>query len=137
MSPAIIPRHEPEVVSAASRPWGGDAEKVATTALKNAVVGGVDLSSRYGKAAELELMAKVVMGLRPAERNMLEAIFCDSKATSSFSVTMAPAPEADVRLVAERVQSLLFDLSGGHNGIDVVSGAYSMFLDAEWVWPSE
>lgn len=112
-------------------------EKVATTALKNAVVGGVDLSSRYGKAAELELMAKVVMALLPSDRSMLETIFCDSKATCSFSVTMTPAPEAEVRRVAERLESLLLDINGGHNGIDVASGVVSLFLNAEWVGPNE
>src|SRR3979411_1772264 len=88
MTAKIIPRFEPEVIEAAAqkRHWG-DAEKVATTSIRTLVVFGVDIISRYHKAAEYELMQAVVCTLHPTLRKQIISIFCDSKA-NCFSIVL-------------------------------------------------
>lgn len=89
MSRKKTPVHEPEVIQAATRkqPFGDD-EKVPTTALKGLEVHGAFLSSRYDKAHELEAMAWMVEGVEPDLRQYIENIWCDSKATACYSVTL-------------------------------------------------
>jgi hypothetical protein len=87
----IIPRFEPEVIEAgAQKHYFGDSEKVATTSIRTLVVFGVDIVSRYNKAEEYELMQAMICALRPAMREQIKSIFCDSK-SSCFSVTAAEA----------------------------------------------
>jgi hypothetical protein len=85
----IIPRFEPEVVEAeARRRWHGDDEKVATTAVKVLVVRGVEITSRYQKADELELMGRIIDAMPPCVSARIESVWCDSKACHCYSITL-------------------------------------------------
>jgi hypothetical protein len=68
ISQTTIPRREPELIEAEARQfYRGDTEKVATTSLQSVTARGVEITSRYNKAEEFELMAKMVNAL-PASR---------------------------------------------------------------------
>ncbi len=60
----IIPQHEPEIIAAAARKhWCGDDEKVATTSIEVLIVHDVQITSRYQKAHELELMRDMILAM--------------------------------------------------------------------------
>jgi hypothetical protein len=60
----IVVYREPELVQReADRKFRGDTEKVATAGFNDINVRGVIVSSRYGKAYELETMVKLVQRL--------------------------------------------------------------------------
>jgi hypothetical protein len=113
-----IPRHEPETIAAAARRRHGDAEKVATTAVKNVELDGVALCSRYDKAAEYEAMIAMVEMVPPDLRTKIMTIFCDSKAEACYSVELHPCSRRDAEIIAHA----LGVGAKGHNGI-YVSGA--------------
>ena len=75
-----VPTFEPEVIQAATRRWGGSAEKVATTALRITTHRGVDLNSRYGKADEVQTMADLVDALSDRIAWTVTGMAFDSKA---------------------------------------------------------
>jgi hypothetical protein len=80
----IIPRHEPEVIAATARKrYGGDTWKVPDVGFRSMVLGGIRLTSRYGKAHEYQVMSAMVEVLPPFVRPRVSAIFCDSKLGSN------------------------------------------------------
>lgn len=129
-----IPHREPEVVKAeADRHYFGDDEKVATTSIRNLTVDGIDISSRYDKAHELEVMAYAVKEMPESARGLIASIFCDSKAQACYSLTLKPCSRSQAELVARDFERVVLEKSSGHNGIDV-SGATgsSFYLDPNW-----
>jgi hypothetical protein len=115
-----VPRHEPEVVAAeASKRWGSD-EKVSDTSINGAAFLGVTITSRYGKASEVELMRAMVLALPPDERALVKEIFCDSQFGDSFTITLRrPVRRRRARRIGGRVEAMCFAIQGGHNGVDV------------------
>ena len=76
----IIPTFEPEVIEAAARKrFHGDDERVATTSIKEVMVDGVKIGSRYGKAHELALVATVLSEMPQEECVKVRRVWCDSK----------------------------------------------------------
>ncbi|QDB99302.1 hypothetical protein [Mesorhizobium sp. 8] len=130
-----VPRFEPEVIAAASRRWHGDDEKVATTSIKCLDVDGVQVSSRYGKAAEYDIMAAMVLGVEAGLRTLIETIWCDSKACACYSVTLRSCTAAQAKDISYQLEEACISLSGGHNGIDISGerGGY-IVLDPNWGW---
>ncbi|HZC56024.1 MAG TPA: hypothetical protein VE396_08255 [Xanthobacteraceae bacterium] len=112
-----IPRHEPEVIKAGARLHFGDDEKVATTSFESIAVNGVKLNSRYGKAHELELMRAFVLDLPESLCRLTATIFCDSKATNSFSITLRHWTVERAKLIGRAIAESALARNGGHNGI--------------------
>jgi hypothetical protein len=130
-----VPRREPELIQAeADRRWRGNTEKVATTSLDSITFRGVDISSRYQKAGELETMLAIVDSLPIPLCASIETIFCDSRATHAYSVVLKDWHKETARLVGERVDLAVGELNGGHNGINVKSrsGDQWFFVDPDW-----
>lgn len=137
-----VPRHEPEVIlAAANRYWRGDAEKVADTSIKVAVEKGVEITSRYQKANEVFVMTAMVDALSESLSTYVLTLFCDSKASHTYSVTIKSWNKDIALEIARRFESVAVAMRGGHNGICVaVHSDKSMFgdhdrrvdLDPEW-----
>jgi hypothetical protein len=137
-----IPRREPELIAReAQRLWRGCTDKVATTSIDRLVVWGVELTSRYQDADELEAMRAMVMALGGAAF-VVRSIFCDSRFTHSYVVLIRDwAWETNlVGHLARTLEDALFHERGGHNGITVAADDGSFFgsserrLDVDAIW---
>jgi hypothetical protein len=109
----IIPRREPELIAReAQRLWRGCTDKVPTTSIRGMVVWGVELTSRYDQADELEAMRAMVMALGGAAF-VVKSIFCDSNATHSYTVVIRSWAWKPTSLVTSPGRSKLrFSASG-------------------------
>jgi hypothetical protein len=117
-----IPRHEPEVVEATARKlYRGDNEKVSTTSIRSLKVTGVSITSRYDKADELEEMRAMILALPASLRKTVVSIFCDSKASCNYNVTVKNWDEDKARDIGRRIERVAFEYSKGHNGITVAA----------------
>jgi hypothetical protein len=114
-----IPKLEPEVIAAEAKKFGGDHEKVATTSIKRLVVGGVEITSRYQKAHEFELMSKMVGALPAALRRHVKSIFCDSKACASYTVVLRQWNQDVAEAVARYLEAAAIAHDGGYNDISI------------------
>jgi hypothetical protein len=112
----LIPKHEPEVIAAGARWWCGSDEKVPTTSLDRLVVHGVELTSRYNKASEYELMARAIEALPPSLRSQVESICCDSK-SDCYSVELRHWQPALAKELGRAPDQSIRALCSGHNGI--------------------
>jgi hypothetical protein len=129
-----VPRFEPEVVEAHARKhWHGDTEKVPDTPLKNPVVDGVTLISRYSKAHELEKMAEMLQGVSPDLRRFIESIFCDSKATNYYVVEARLTSKAEAEKMLQQLEVVCMQKHHGHNGI-TVKGMNDIEVNADADW---
>ena len=74
------PHRDPEIVQAiADKHYHSDPEKVPTTTLRSPLTAhGVDITSRYNKAHEFEVMAKLVEVLPAFVRDRIASIWCDN-----------------------------------------------------------
>jgi hypothetical protein len=124
-----VPRHEPEVVQAATRRADRTAAS-STTSLRSLTVLGVEVSSLYRKAEELELIAAVLAAMEPAARGVITKAWCDSRAEACYTLTLCRCAEDDARRAAEGFEQACIALGGGHNGIHVErAGGRSFSLD--------
>jgi hypothetical protein len=123
------------MIAARKRQYRGDDEKVATTSIKLLIVAGIEISSRYDKANELELMRRIVLALPLACG--VKSMFCDSKAGHCFSVVLRRWDEQMARAIASDMEHAVMLYAGGHNGIWIdaersVAAAQMIYLDANW-----
>ena len=126
-----IPIHEPEVVAVEARKkWHGNAEKVATTSIKVLKIDGVEITSRYCRAHEFELMRDMVLALAPRWRAVMKSIFCDSKATDCFSVTMHRWDPSLAAEIGKQLENAALELNDGHNGITIAAPTKTVFSAA-------
>jgi hypothetical protein len=99
-----VTRFEPEVVQAIARHLRqGNLDQTETTPMKAVVSHGVTLGSRYQKAEELEAMDVMVEGVDPRLCGAMAAIWCDSKATRTYLVTMKGRFGEVARLIAAQL----------------------------------
>jgi hypothetical protein len=91
----------------------GNLDQTETTPMKAVVSHGVTLGSRYQKAEELEAMDVMVEGVDPRLCGAMAAIWCDSKATRTYLVTLKGRFGEVARLIAAQ----LGEASGVYNGI--------------------
>jgi hypothetical protein len=130
--PQRFPEFEPEVIAAAARRRGGDIDRVATTAVGDVDVRGVRLSSRYGKAHELNWMAEVVEALPERWRAHVVSIFCDSLARA-YAVKVTGCRRQEMDRLAEMLSRLFVAHAGGHNGVSLNDGLHTgAFLNPRW-----
>jgi hypothetical protein len=138
----IIPQHEPEIIAAiAAKHWRGDDEKVPTTSLQALTLCGVKIESRYRKAHEFELMRAMVLALTTLEREAVQLISCDSKASYVFDVSVRRgAWDALLAgIIGRRLEAVAVARNSGHNGIRVFSERDDccVELDPNWLGDSE
>jgi hypothetical protein len=130
--PQRFPEFEPEVIAAVARRRGGDIGRAQTTAVGEVEVLGVQLSSRFGKAHELNWMAEVVHALPERWRPYVISIFCDSLARA-YSVKVARCRRQDMDRLAEMLSRLFVTHAGGHNGVSLNDGLHTgAFLNPRW-----
>jgi hypothetical protein len=88
---------------------------------------GIRLESRYGKQAELSRLADTVEeALGDDDRRCIRAVFCDSKATHTYTVEFrSPAPRLAVR-IGKIIEGYLIAIEGGHNGIALRCGDFDL-----------
>src|SRR5690349_7789676 len=110
-----IPVHAPEVIEAEARRRHDGDEKVATTSIQLAVLDGVEITSRYQKAHELETMIRMLENVRPEWRRQIASMWCDSKAGACHEVHLRRWDESLAQAIGRRLEQA----SGGHNGIYV------------------
>jgi hypothetical protein len=134
----VIPRHAPEVVEALARKYYfGDDEKVPTTTIRELIVAGVQITSRYQKAHELELMRTLIMALPPRLASAVRSIWCDSKANYCFSIVLRCWNRTIAELIGNCIEETLRNVRPfGHNGIDIGAdekrASPSIYLDPKW-----
>ena len=132
-----IPQHEPEAVnSMAKRNYRGDDEKVPTTSISSVNFKGVNISSRYGKAHELQVMKDVISKIDPKTLSLIKQVWCDSKATAVYSVDMSDCEQYRVDHVAFLLDKLFCEIDSGHNGI-FVSSANGCHAYEDPNWPGD
>jgi hypothetical protein len=112
-----IPRHAPEVVAAGARRRFGDDHKIPTTSLKSVEIHGVKIVSRLRKADELEWM-RAFVGVWHPRMPELRSIYCDSKVTRYFAVTLHSWSTGAAEFVGRTLAAMLV-WHGGHNGVTV------------------
>lgn len=133
----VVPTFEPEVVKAiADRVYRGDTEKVATTALDEFAAYGVGFSSRYSKAGEYKLMARMVEAVPAQLRRFIESIYYDSKSLH-MTIMLKTADEEDAHEIAELMAEACRRIRGGHDGMTFHGDKISIEKDAEWYWGDE
>jgi hypothetical protein len=93
--------------------------KIPDDDYKDIELEGVTMSSRYGRIREIKIMAKVFCNIDGRYRRSTESFFCDSKAGSSYAVTMRKGqdyPDITAEL-GRQIHEQLMIVNGGHNGI--------------------
>jgi hypothetical protein len=117
---------------------GVDPEKLPDTPVRMVIVRGVTITSRYRKQREFAVMSQVVAALPPWAVRVMQAMWCDSKASCCYSVAIDPdcdRPEI-TRSLARLLDQRFVALDGGHNGIDVgtslFGGDTSAWADPNW-----
>jgi len=90
------------------------------------------LSSRWDVLAEYQTMRAIVDGLPDLTRVRIESIWCDSKCTSNYIVTVKPnrfAPD-----IPTAFEDAVIAAQGGHNGIMIMSDevADGIMIDCNW-----
>ena len=105
-------------------------EKMATSPFDSVIVSNIVITSRYQKAHEFDLMARVVSGLSKYMTYKIMKMFCDSSQGSSFIVTMHKDYESLVHAqpVADELVRLLLKEHGGYSGLYVGS----LVLEPYW-----
>jgi hypothetical protein len=137
MSDTIIPQHEPEIIEAiAVNRWHGSDEKVPTTSLKSLIVCGVEIESRYRKAHEFELLRSMVLALTMLERDAVQLISCDSKASHVFDVVMRPGAwnTTNATIIGRRLEAVATAHNGGHNGIRIYTERDDRCIEINPYW---
>lgn len=117
-----IPHHEREVIESEARRYGGSYDKVSTTSLSAVEWHNIVIESRYDVAAELELMLDMIEAMTPAERSLVQRIWCDSKRGNDFAVELRLWNEQFAWAIAEKLGEVACEKSHGHSGISVHDG---------------
>jgi hypothetical protein len=81
----LIPKHESEVLGKVRKKCRS-AEKAKTTAIGDIIFRDVNISSRYDKAEELEMMVDMITMVPDEMIDVVAAIECDSSAQRLFTI---------------------------------------------------
>lgn len=112
----VVPEYPPDFVQAvADRHYFGDREKVSTTWVGMIELHGVEITSRYQKADELQTMVDVLQAAGCADKIL--KMHCDSKAQACYVITAKDA--ADKMDVAHALGHVFLWSDGGYNAIYV------------------
>jgi hypothetical protein len=114
-----------------ARPEPSARRRKPVTPDRRLVVHGVALSSRYDLPHEYDEMAAIIDALPPELRCLIESVFCDSKASASFDVSLRQTvPPGLAQRVGAAFEQACFVVMGGHNGISVSPS--HVLIDADW-----
>lgn len=134
----VIPEHEFEVVRA-GRERSADPDRVPTTALREAWVGGARLTSRHRKAHELAHMACIVAGMPHDLSPFIREVSCLSEQGRVYAVALGPW-DVDVARDVAREMDRMGGALGGHGGIDVrphEGGHRQAVVHVDARWPDD
>ena len=93
---------------------------------------GVQLVSRQNLASEIGDMKRIVDALTPEKARRIEEVWCDSKATATYSISIRDGLwESDMQWA---INSAIYEACGGHNGVYFASGA-PVGIDLDPYWP--
>jgi hypothetical protein len=136
MKEIVIPRHEPEIISAGIKKCGGDDECVATTSVRSLKIAGVLIVSRYRHADEFARMQKMVLAMPGKLLREVKSILCDSKVSHCYFVVLRRWDNPSARMIGLHLEHQARMLAGGHNGIQIRADDGSVLGDPEhstWV----
>ena len=95
----------------------------------------VALESRYKKFHEYYDMRRIVEEMPASLRSLIINIYCDSKATASYTVTVKDISFELLFALAETINDVCAKHLDGHNGFVFVDKKFKMLgvhLDACW-----
>jgi hypothetical protein len=135
MTRVLVPRFEPEVIEAAARKhYRGDPEKVATTSVPELMYRGVAITSRYGKADELETMAAMLDGISPDLWRYIDTLSCNSRIGNSYFVGLRRCNPSHGREIGAQLADFITAYKGGYNGIQLSHADDTILLDIGPDW---
>jgi hypothetical protein len=104
-----------------------DPDKAPDLPFDTLIIEGVLIVSRYAQRHELSIMSRALCCLPPPLRKPIVSMFCDSKATYTYSIKLdGPRQYADTIGYALSDLFLASDAKG-HNGINLSYGDGSKF----------
>jgi hypothetical protein len=98
--------------------------------------GGVRIISRYKIPAETALMYRVLRSLPTDLHNIVEAIFCDSKVGSSYTVEVSSTSRKKAEDLANWMASRFVIFTGGFSRLSICCGDTELFTLAQ-CWDEE
>jgi hypothetical protein len=99
-------------------------ERRPTAALAEIDYQGISLSSRWGKAQELEAMMAAVDWVAdhdPETVGMVQALWCDSNFGQMYDITCREGAQSWVQSIGEIFSAAFVAIDHGHNGISVLA----------------
>ncbi len=135
--PTFIPKHEPEVVLANARQWGGDLSRAATTSITSLDVNGIRLTSRYRRADALEALVEMAESLPPYVAFDVDALHCEGGEGWVFEAELGDWRMDLAGTVAALMETVSVVQRGGHDGIRVLPSrklalSASLNVGARW-----
>lgn len=91
---------------------------------------GVEITSRWSSAHELDTMRDVVEALPELVRTRVQSIWCDSNAQAFYSVKIRP--DRWIEGIEHPVRDAVLAVSDGYNGIIVEGDGNEIWLNPEW-----
>lgn len=112
-------------------------DKVQTAVHDRVLVKGVPVSSRWGKADELDPMVELIWALEPWKRALLKEVWCDSQPNHDYHLIFRMRPNFERSQIYAGIARLLREIclrtNGGFNGIWLEhNGKVFAELSAEW-----
>ena len=95
---------------------------------------GVRLESRWAVLRELDVMKRIVDAMPELMSRRLETIWCDSKASSTYTVTVKD--KLWVPDLKWAISDAVVNAAGGHNGV-YVDGDAPAGMDVDPYWPDD
>lgn len=96
----VVRRPQAEIDEEARTHWRGDYDKVATAVVSEMFVYDIRVTSRYGKARELEEMISVLDHISAATLNLLEEMIFDSKSGNCVAIRLCKhVNDAELKLI--------------------------------------
>lgn len=110
-----------EIAPAIAARQAEDTSKVPTTRVRNMVVDGVKIRSRYSKSIELVLMSEVISELPDTMTPAMTEIWSDSAPRPHYKIGLRPELNGsiDANELADNLDKLFLGHAGGHNGIEI------------------
>jgi hypothetical protein len=99
-----------------------DPDKIPDGPYSKDIFAGIEVSSRYGKNAELRHMTAALAKLPLHLMRQVKSIWCDSKAFDCYSVVLDPQNFDGCIEIGKILDRAFMEICGGHNGISFYAG---------------
>ncbi len=131
MAPVEIIEMSPELAAALKHQRDLDIADAGPQAPEPTIIHeGVEITSRWSIAHELDTMREVVDALPDAVRARVQAIWCDSNAQAFYSVKILPGRW--IEGIEHPIRDAVRSVTDGYNGIIVEGDGNEIWLDPEW-----